>query len=80
VASSGRFGSPAAARQPSAGTIERRGIEHVPGADRWGTPASLFWMWAGAVWNVEFLYYGAIGVVFLQLSFAPAVQIGRAHV
>jgi NCS1 family nucleobase:cation symporter-1 len=78
VASSGRFGSPAAARQPSAGTIERRGIEHVPGADRWGTPASLFWMWAGAVWNVEFLYYGAIGVVFLQLSFAQAVLIALA--
>jgi NCS1 family nucleobase:cation symporter-1 len=61
--------------RPSVTTIERRGIEHVPGSDRWGTPASLFWMWAGAVWNVEFLYYGAIAVVFLQLSFAQAVLI-----
>ena len=58
--------------------IERRGIEHVPAADRWGTPASLFWMWAGAVWNVEFVYYGAIAVVFLRLSFAQAVWITLA--
>jgi purine-cytosine permease-like protein len=32
-------------------------------------------MWAGAVWNVEFVYYGAIAVVFLGLSFAQAVLI-----
>jgi NCS1 family nucleobase:cation symporter-1 len=60
---------------PAATTIERRGIEHVPGRDRWGTPANLFWMWAGAVWNVEYVYYGAIAVVFLRLSFAQAVLI-----
>jgi NCS1 family nucleobase:cation symporter-1 len=60
---------------PAATTIERRGIEYVPGADRWGRPSALFWMWAGAVWNVEYLYYGAIAVVFLGLSFAQAVLI-----
>ena len=32
-------------------------------------------MWAGAVWNVEYVYYGAIAVVFLGLSFAQAVLI-----
>jgi nucleobase:cation symporter-1, NCS1 family len=60
---------------PSITTIERRGIEHVPGRDRWGRPSALFWMWAGAVWNVEYVYYGAIAVVFLGLSFAQAVVV-----
>jgi nucleobase:cation symporter-1, NCS1 family len=60
---------------PSLTTIERRGIEHVPGHQRWGRPSALFWMWAGAVWNVEYLYYGAIAVVFLGLSFAQAVIV-----
>ena len=60
---------------PPITTIEQRGIQHVPHGDRWGRPSNLFWMWAGAVWNVEFLYYGAIAVVFLGLSFAQAVLI-----
>lgn len=62
-------------RAPSAATVELRGIEHVPHAERWGKPASLFWMWAGAVWNVEFLVYGALGVVVFGLSFAQALLI-----
>ena len=49
---------------PSLTTIEQRGIEHIPHADRWGKPSGLFWMWAGAVSNVEFVYYGTIAVVF----------------
>ena len=69
---SGQFGAGPA---PSITTIERRGIEHVPHADRWGRPSGLFWMWAGAVWNVEYVYYGAIAVVFLGLSFAQAALI-----
>ncbi|HSZ46765.1 MAG TPA: cytosine permease [Streptosporangiaceae bacterium] len=60
---------------PSVTAVEHRGIEHIPQADRWGKPSGLFWMWAGAVWNVEFVYYGAIAVVFLGLSFAQAVLI-----
>jgi len=76
-------GGSAPARQPAGWggggppitSIERRGIEHVPGASRWGIPSSLFWLWAGAVWNVEFVYYGAIAVVFLGLSFAQAVIV-----
>jgi purine-cytosine permease-like protein len=61
--------------EPPVTSIERRGIEHVPHDSRWGKPSNLFWMWAGAVWNVEFVYYGAIAVVFLGLSFAQAVVI-----
>ena len=36
--------------EPSITAVEHRGIEHVPLASRWGGPANLFWMWAGAVW------------------------------
>ena len=61
--------------EPAVTSIEQRGIEHVPDDSRWGRPSNLFWMWAGAVWNVEFVYYGAIAVVFLGLSFAQAVVI-----
>jgi purine-cytosine permease-like protein len=55
--------------------IERRGIEHIPPAERWGRPIGLFWMWAGAVWNVEFVVYGALAVVVFGLSFVQAVII-----
>ncbi len=75
MASSGTEGFAGSGAAPSLTTIERRGIEHIPHGDRWGRPSGLFWMWAGAVWNVEFVYYGAIGVVFLGLSFAQAVLI-----
>jgi NCS1 family nucleobase:cation symporter-1 len=67
--------SGSAPAEPPITSIERRGIEHVPRDSRWGGPGSLFWMWAGAVWNVEFLIYGAIAVAFLGLSFAQAVIV-----
>ena len=54
---------------------ERRGIEHVGEQERWGTPRSLMWMWAGAVFNVEFLVYGALGVGLFGLSFTQAVVV-----
>jgi NCS1 family nucleobase:cation symporter-1 len=60
---------------PSVTSIERRGIEYVPLDRRWGKPASLFWMWAGAVWNVEFVTYGALAVIVFGLSFAQALLI-----
>jgi nucleobase:cation symporter-1, NCS1 family len=60
---------------PSVTAVEQRGIEHIPHNDRWGRPSSLFWMWAGAVWNVEFVVYGALAVVVFGLSFAQAVLI-----
>jgi purine-cytosine permease-like protein len=61
--------------EPSLATVERRGIEHIPQADRWGRPSSLFWMWAGAVWNVEFVVYGALAIVVFGLSFFQSVII-----
>jgi nucleobase:cation symporter-1, NCS1 family len=61
--------------EPSVTAIEHRGIEHVPQDSRWGSPASLFWMWAGAVWNVSFLIDGTLLVVIFGLSFAQAVVI-----
>jgi nucleobase:cation symporter-1, NCS1 family len=61
--------------EPPVTAVERRGIEHVPQDVRWGKPSGLFWMWAGAVWNVEFVVYGALAVVVFGLSFAQAVLI-----
>ncbi|EQD35022.1 Permease for cytosine/purines, uracil, thiamine, allantoin, partial [mine drainage metagenome] len=52
--------------------IEQRGIELVPEDERPMRPSDLFWMWAGAVWNVEFLVYGAL-IVSFGLSFIQAV-------
>lgn len=64
-----------AASAPSITTLEHRGIEYVPRSERWGRPANLFWMWAGAIWNVEFLVYGVLGVVVFGLSFTQAVVV-----
>jgi len=61
--------------EPPVTSIERRGIEHVPLDSRWGGPSSLFWMWAGGVWNVEFVVYGGLAVVVFGLSFAQAVGV-----
>ena len=66
---------PSGEAAPSVITIEHRGIEHVPQESRWGSPSGLFWMWAGAVWNVEFVVYGGLAVVVFGLSFAQAVVI-----
>jgi purine-cytosine permease-like protein len=55
--------------------IERRGIQHVRADERWGTPSALFWMWSGAIWNVEYVVYGTLLVAIFGLSFAQAVPI-----
>jgi len=75
VASSTDAGSLNGGAAPSLMRIEQRGIEHIPQGDRWGRPSSLFWMWAGAVWNVEFVVYGALAVVVFGLSFFQAVIV-----
>lgn len=67
--------TPPAEAEPSVTTVEHRGIEHVPRDSRWGSPASLFWMWAGGVWNVAVLIYGTLLVLIFGLSFAQAVVI-----
>jgi NCS1 family nucleobase:cation symporter-1 len=60
---------------PSITSVEHRGIEYVPVEERWGKPGNLFWMWAGAIWNVEFLLYGVLAIVVFGLSFPQAVLI-----
>jgi NCS1 nucleoside transporter family len=77
VTGGGRGGTLALDAPPStegyqAGKLEQRGIELIPESDRQMRPSSLFWMWAGAMWNVEFLVYGAL-VVSFGLSFWQAV-------
>ncbi|MDT7637091.1 MAG: nucleobase:cation symporter, family [Pseudonocardiales bacterium] len=44
--------------------VERRGIEHIPDAERRGTPRQLGMMWTGVVLNVGPLVYGALLVSF----------------
>jgi nucleobase:cation symporter-1, NCS1 family len=75
VASSGGSELLPSGTAPSVTSVEHRGIEHIPQSERWGRPSGLFWMWAGAVWNVEFVVYGALAVVVFQLSFAQAVAV-----
>ena len=52
--------------------LEHRGIDLIPDSDRKMTAWGLFWLWAGAIWNVEFLVYGAL-IVSFGLSFWQAV-------
>ena len=56
----------------SAGQLEQRGIELIPESDRSMKPSGLFWLWSGAIWNVEFLVYGAL-MLYFGLSFWQAV-------
>jgi NCS1 family nucleobase:cation symporter-1 len=75
VASTGRAGGLSGGAGPSITTVEYRGIEYIPPTERWGKPGNLFWMWAGAVWNVEFVVYGALAILVYGLSFAQAVVV-----
>jgi nucleobase:cation symporter-1, NCS1 family len=52
--------------------IEQRGIDLIPVAERKMKPAGLFWLWAGGVFNVEFLFYGTLIMTF-GLSVPQAV-------
>ncbi len=53
---------------------EERGIELIPPAEQKMKPIALFWLWAGAIFNVEFLVYGAL-IVSFGLSFGQALVI-----
>ncbi len=61
----------------SAGSLEQRGIELIPESERPMKPHNLFWLWSGAIWNVEFLVYGALilsfGITFWQAAVAIIV-------
>jgi nucleobase:cation symporter-1, NCS1 family len=52
--------------------IEQRGIDLIPDSERKMRPAGLFWLWAGGVFNVEFLFYGTLIMTF-GLSVPQAV-------
>jgi nucleobase:cation symporter-1, NCS1 family len=57
--------------------FETRGIDYIPLADRRGSPIDLAWMWAGALFNVEYVVYGALLIVAFGLRFwQAAVVIG----
>jgi NCS1 family nucleobase:cation symporter-1 len=55
-------------------TIEQRGIDIIPPAERKGSPRALFWMWAGGLLNVEYVVNGAL-VIVLGLSFRQALFV-----
>ena len=52
--------------------VEQRGIDLIPEDERPMRPWNLFWLWAGAIWNVEFLVYGGL-IMSFGLSFGEAV-------
>jgi NCS1 family nucleobase:cation symporter-1 len=59
--------------------LEHRGIDLIPDSDRKLRPSGLFWMWTGAIWNVEYLVYGAL-ILSFGLSFwqgVAAILIGN---
>ena len=66
------------AEEYAAFKVEQRGIELVPEDQRPMRPANLFWLWAGAIWNVEYLVYGAL-IMSFGLSFGEAVLAVRLN-
>jgi nucleobase:cation symporter-1, NCS1 family len=44
--------------------VEQRGIDLIPDAERKMKPSGLFWLWSGAVFNVEFFFYGTLIMTF----------------
>lgn len=52
--------------------IEQRGIDLIPDAERKMKPSGLFWLWSGAVFNVEFFFYGTL-VMFFGLDVTQAI-------
>jgi NCS1 family nucleobase:cation symporter-1 len=55
--------------------FETRGIDYIPHAQRHGKPLDLAWMWAGALFNVEFVVYGALLIVGFDLRFWQAAVV-----
>ncbi len=56
-------------------TVEQRGIDIIPPEERVSRPINLFWIWAGAIFNIEYVVYGTFLVIFLGLSFPQALGI-----
>lgn len=55
--------------------FETRGIDYIPRAERRGRPIDLAWMWAGALFNVEYVVYGALLIVAFGLRFWQAAVV-----
>jgi purine-cytosine permease-like protein len=55
--------------------FEARGIDYIPLADRRGRPIDLAWMWSGALFNVEYVVYGALLIVAFGLRFWQAAIV-----
>jgi NCS1 family nucleobase:cation symporter-1 len=72
MAAEGTTESAAELREYAAFKIEQRGIDLIPDAERRMRPAGLFWLWAGAVFNVEFFFYGTLIMIF-GLSVGQAI-------
>src|ERR1700742_3124550 len=56
-------------------TFGGRGIDYIPPEDRRGGPLDLAWMWAGALFNVEYVTYGALLIVAFDLRFWQAAVV-----
>ncbi len=63
---------PGGLQEYAAFKVEQRGIDLIPDAERKMKPTGLFWLWAGAVFNVEFFFYGTLIMVF-GLSVGQAI-------
>ena len=55
--------------------FESRGIDYIPHAERRGKPIDLAFMWAGALFNVEYVVYGALIMSFGLRFWQAAVVI-----
>jgi NCS1 family nucleobase:cation symporter-1 len=55
--------------------FEARGIDYIPLAERRGKPTDLAWMWAGALFNVEYVVYGALIMSFGLRFWQAAVVV-----
>src|SRR5487761_1302798 len=76
-ATAGSFGSSASQveevpQEYAAFKIEQRGIDLIPDAERKMKPSGLYWLWAGAVFNVAFFFSGTLIMLF-GLSVPQAV-------
>jgi NCS1 family nucleobase:cation symporter-1 len=55
--------------------VEQRGIEFVPEDQRTMRPRELAGLWAGAIFNVEYLVFGALVIYAFGLSLPQAVLV-----
>src|SRR5215470_19725055 len=60
----GGQGQTAQMQEYAAFKVEQRGIDLIPESDRQMKPSGLFWLWGGAVFNVEFFFYGTLIMIF----------------